>query len=49
MLDLRLAVEEAAAHGDPAVSPYVFGGVALGVLLTLLLITLLFGMGREHT
>ncbi len=49
MLDLILAAEEAAAHGEPAINPFVIGGIALAVLLVLLLITVLFGAGREHT
>ncbi|MCD9153555.1 hypothetical protein [Aeromicrobium duanguangcaii] len=49
MLDLILAVEEAAEHGEAAVSPFVFGGIALAVLMALLLITVVFGLGREHT
>jgi len=49
MLDLILAAEEAAAHGEPAINPYVIGGIALGVLVVLLLITVLFGLGREHS
>lgn len=48
MLDLMLAAEEA-AHGEAAINPFVIGGIALGVLLVLLLITFLFGLGREHT
>ena len=49
MLDLILAAEEAAAHGEPAINPFVIGGITLAVLLVLLLITVLFGAGREHT
>ncbi len=49
MLDLTRVAAEAAEHGDPAINPYIIGGLALGVLLTLLLITVLFGLGREHT
>ncbi len=49
MLDLLLVAEEAAHHGEAAINPYVIGGIALGFLLTLLLVTFLFGLGREHT
>jgi len=49
MLDLLLAAEEAAHHGEPAINPWVIGGIALGVLLLLLVVTMLFGLGREHT
>ncbi len=49
MLELLLAAEEAAEAGEAAINPYVIGGIALGVLLVLLLITVLFGLGREHT
>ncbi|MFT4189790.1 MAG: hypothetical protein QM621_14590 [Aeromicrobium sp.] len=39
-----------AEHAEEAsVNPYVIGGVALGILLTLLMILLVFGKGREHT
>lgn len=49
MLDLLLAAEEAATQGEAAINPWIVGGSALGFLLVLLLITLLFGLGREHT
>ncbi|MET1133454.1 MAG: hypothetical protein ABWX60_08540 [Aeromicrobium sp.] len=49
MLDLMLAAEEAAHHGEAAINPWLVGGIALGVLMVLLLITFLFGLGREHT
>ncbi|MFS0885955.1 hypothetical protein [Aeromicrobium sp. 179-A 4D2 NHS] len=49
MLDLMLAAEEAAHHAEPAINPWVVGGIALGILLALLLVTFLFGLGREHS
>ncbi len=49
MLDLLLAAEEAAHEAEAAINPYVIGGIALGFLMVLLLITFLFGLGREHT
>lgn len=49
MLDLILAAEEAAAHGEPAINPFVIGGITLAILLALLAVTMLFGAGREHT
>lgn len=52
MLDLTsLAAEaaDAAEHGEAAINHWVVGGTALGILLLLLLITVLFGLGREHT
>ncbi|GAA2078296.1 hypothetical protein IDH50_01185 [Aeromicrobium tamlense] len=49
MLDLMLAAEEVAEHGEAAINHWVVGGIALGVLMLLLLITFLFGLGREHT
>jgi len=50
MLDLMLAASEAAEHTEAAaINHWVVGGIALGVLLVLLLITFLFGLGREHT
>ena len=48
MLDLILAAEEAAAHGEPAINPFVIGGITLAILLALLAVTMLFGAGREH-
>ena len=43
------AAEIAESHGEPAVSPYVIGAIALGILLALLLALITFGGGREHT
>ena len=40
---------QAATQGEAAINPWIVGGSALGFLLVLLLITLLFGLGREHT
>ncbi|MDZ5662471.1 hypothetical protein HN031_14290 [Nocardioides sp. zg-1308] len=40
---------ETAEHDAPAVSPYVIGAVALGLLLVLLLAVVSFGGGREHS
>lgn len=39
----------AAESGDPAISPYVVGGTALGILLAGLLAVVGFGGGREHS
>mgnify|MGYP000868120979 CR=1 FL=1 len=39
----------AEAESEPAVSPYVIGGVALAILLVLLLAVVSFGGGREHS
>ena len=36
-------------HGEPAVEPVVVGALALGILLSLLLILFIFGGGREHS
>lgn len=49
MLDLMLAAEDAAHEAEAAINPFVIGGIALGTLLALLAITMLFGLGREHT
>jgi len=43
------ATEEGVHHGDPAVHPYVVGGIALGILLVLLIALVAFGGGREHS
>jgi hypothetical protein len=40
---------ESAEHGDPAISPFAVGGIALGLLLLLLLGVVSFGGGREHS
>lgn len=37
------------AHGEPAVSPYVIGGIALVILLVALVIVMSIGGGREHS
>lgn len=44
-----LTLVASAEHGEPAVSPYVVGGSALGLLLLLLLGLVAFGGGREHS
>lgn len=44
-----LVASETAEHSEPAVSPYVVGGGALGILLLTLLVVLSFGAGREHS
>lgn len=49
MLDLMLAAEEAAHHGEAAINPWIVGGATLTFLLILLFITVMFGMGREHS
>lgn len=49
MLELMLAAEEAAHGAEAAINPWVVGGLSLGFLLALLLITFLFGLGREHS
>ncbi|MFZ9988151.1 MAG: hypothetical protein ACO3ID_11570 [Candidatus Nanopelagicales bacterium] len=47
MSPLTTAVWASAEAGEGAViSPYVFGGVALGVLVLLLLITMLINVDR---
>ena len=40
---------ETAEHGEPALHPYVVGGIALALLLVLLLAVISFGGGREHS
>ncbi len=49
MLNTLTVLATEAEHGDPAVSPYVIGGVALALLLVLLLAVVSFGGGREHS
>lgn len=36
----------ASAEGEGVLSPYIFGGVGLGILVTLLIITLLINVNR---
>jgi hypothetical protein len=43
---ITLAAE---AESEPAVSPYVIGGIALAILLVLLMAVISFGGGREHS
>jgi uncharacterized protein (DUF2062 family) len=49
MLNSLIVVAAEAEHGDPVVSPYVVGAIALGLLLVLLLAVVSFGGGREHS
>ncbi|GAA5150220.1 hypothetical protein GCM10023340_26860 [Nocardioides marinquilinus] len=44
-----LAASEGAEHSDPAVPAWVFGLIALGILLALLGGLVAFGGGREHS
>jgi hypothetical protein len=44
---LLAVVEEHSS--DPALHPYVVGGIALGLLIAMLLFTLAFGKGRPHS
>lgn len=37
------------AHDEPAVSPWLVGGIALGILLLMMVILVAFGGGREHS
>lgn len=38
-----------AESSEPAVSPWLVGGIALGILLFALACLLMFGAGREHS
>lgn len=40
---------EAETHSEPAVSPWVVGGIALGILLAMMVALVAFGGGREHS
>lgn len=44
-----LLAAEAEAHSEPAVSPWITGGIALAILLALLVGVVAFGGGREHS
>ena len=49
MLNSLIVIAAEAEHGDPVLSPYVVGAIALGLLLLLLLALITFGGGREHS
>ena len=49
MLSTLIVMAAEAEPGDPVVSPYVVGGVALVLLLALLAAVVSFGGGREHS
>jgi len=49
MLNAQTILAAAAEHGEPAISPYAVGAIALGILLTLLVVLIAFGGGREHS
>jgi hypothetical protein len=49
MLNSLTVLAAEAEHGDPVVSPFVVGGIALALLLVLLLAVVSFGGGREHS
>ena len=49
MLSSLIVMAAEAEHGDPVVSPYVVGAIALGLLLLLLVAVVSFGGGREHS
>ncbi|WP_157550910.1 hypothetical protein [Nocardioides jensenii] len=44
-----LIITASESHGEPAVSPYVVGGIALAILMVSLLIVVAIGGGREHS
>lgn len=46
---VTVAAETEEAHGDPAISPWFVGAIALGILLALLFGVVSFGGGREHS
>jgi hypothetical protein len=37
------------AHEEPAVDPWIVGGITLAILLLMLVALLAFGGGREHS
>jgi uncharacterized protein (DUF2062 family) len=49
MLNSLIVLAAEAEHGDPVVSPYVVGAIALGLLMALLAAVVSFGGGREHS
>ena len=49
MLSVQTILVAASEYGESAISPYVVGGLALAILLTLLVALITFGAGREHS
>ena len=48
LTSLLITASESAGD-DPAIPPFVVGGIALGILLTFMAILLMLGSGREHS
>ncbi len=48
-MTLSAIAAAAVEHGEPAISPYAVGGIALGLLLAVLGALVAFGGGREHS
>ena len=44
-----LLLQAAEEHHEPAINPWLVGGIALGILLAMLGALVAFGGGREHT
>ncbi|CAM3451021.1 hypothetical protein NODU109028_17585 [Nocardioides dubius] len=44
-----LVIAASESSGEPTLSPYAVGGIALGILLALLVVLIMFGAGREHS
>ncbi len=51
MINALVVLSEAAEHGaeNGGTSPYLVGGLALGILLAALLALVSFGGGRDHS
>lgn len=48
-LNTLIVAAAEAGHEEPAVSPWLVGGIALSILLFFLMVVLMFGAGREHS
>lgn len=49
VVTLTAVLQAAEESGEPAVSPWLVGGIALAILLLLLIGVVAFGGGRDHS
>ncbi|MFS3129873.1 hypothetical protein ACLM5J_15850 [Nocardioides sp. Bht2] len=48
-MSLSTFVLTASEASEPALSPWAVGGIVLAILLSLLVVLIMFGAGREHS
>lgn len=46
---LAITAAESGHHADPTIPAWGIGAIALGFLLSLMVVLLMFGGGREHS